>query len=438
TITYTGPVSNTFVTSASTYVIPNLPAGTYTVTVSNADHCTETEIVALNNGGDLELISSLVFTECGLYDQIWNDILGGTPPYTVEVIRICDGYSYEFVTNEDGFELFDLIPCDYKIIVNDANGCMTMNTITVFPYELFIAAVTDGLCGQDGEITVTVMNSNASPPYTLEWSGPVSGSTTFSSQSITIQDLPAGDYTLTVTEASGCSEIDVVEVETTPSDLDLHTAIIYDECGQYNQLWNDINGGEAPYTVEVIRLCDSTLFSSFVTTEIGFELEDLPPCTYKVIVTDANGCMDMEIREIESGDVDIFDAVPIPGPCGELGRITINITGGQGPYELVYSGPQSGTVTVTGNQFNLVDLVAGTYFIWLTDANGCSEYQSVVVELTENDLEVNVALIFNECEQYNQLWVDILGGTPPYSVEVIRLCDSTQLTEFITEEDGFE
>ncbi|MEL6392420.1 MAG: Kazal-type serine protease inhibitor domain-containing protein, partial [Bacteroidota bacterium] len=98
TITYTGPVSNTFVTSASTYVIPNLPAGTYTVTVSNADHCTETEIVALNNGGDLELISSLVFTECGLYDQIWNDILGGTPPYTVEVIRICDGYSYEFIT----------------------------------------------------------------------------------------------------------------------------------------------------------------------------------------------------------------------------------------------------------------------------------------------------------------------------------------------------
>ncbi|MEM8583789.1 MAG: T9SS type A sorting domain-containing protein, partial [Bacteroidota bacterium] len=438
TITYSGPVSNSFVTTATTYVVPNLPAGTYTVTVTNDEHCTETEVITLNNGGDLELVSSLVFTDCGLYDQIWNDIFGGTPPYTVEVIRLCDGVTDQFVTSEDGFELFDLIPCDYKIKVTDANGCMNMNTITVFPYELFIATVTDGLCGQDGEITVTVMNSNASPPYTVEWSGPESGSISFSSPTTTIPNLPAGIYTVTVTEQSGCSETDIIEVETTPSDLDLQTALIYDECGQYNQLWNDITGGEAPYTVEVIRLCDSTVFSSFITTEVGFELIDLPPCTYKIIVTDANGCMDMETREVEPGDVDIFNAVAIPGPCGELGRITINITGGQGPYELVYSGPQSGSSTVTGNLVNLVDLMAGTYFIWLTDANGCSEYQSVQVELTENNLEVNVALIFNECEQYNQLWVDILGGTPSYTVEVIRLCDSTQLTEFITDDDGFE
>ncbi|MEM6394798.1 MAG: Kazal-type serine protease inhibitor domain-containing protein [Bacteroidota bacterium] len=438
TISYTGPVSNTFTTTATTYVIPNLPAGTYTVTVTNGNHCEETESITLNNGGDLDLVSSLVFTDCGLYDQIWNDIFGGTPPYTIEVTRLCDGDMTEFVISEDGFELFDLIPCDYKIKVTDANGCMDMNTITVFPYELFFANVTDGICGQEGQVKITVMNSNATPPYTVSWSGPESGSATFSSPMTTIPNLTAGTYTFTVTESTGCSETDTVVVETSPSDLDLVTSLIFDECGQYNQLWNDINGGTAPYSVEVIRLCDSTTFASFITTEIEFELEDLPPCTYKVIVTDANGCMDMEIREIEPSDVDIFDAVAVPGPCGELGRITINITGGTGPYDLVYSGPQSGSSTVTGNVVNLVDLAEGTYFIWLTDANGCAEYQSVEVVLTDGDLEVNVALIFNECEQYNQLWVDILGGTPPYTVEVIRLCDSTQLTQFITNDDGFE
>ena len=437
-ISYTGPVSGNFVTTATTYIVNNLPAGTYTFVVSTSDGCSETELVVLSNGGDLELVSNLVFTDCGLYDQIWNDIYGGTGPFTVEVTRLCDGEQEVFIVEGDGFELFDLIPCDYKIKVTDANGCMTMNTVTVFPYELFTAQVTDGLCGQDGEIFITVMNSNANPPYLLEWSGPVGGATTFSSDTTTITDLPAGTYILTVTEAEGCSETDTVIVEDIGSDLDLSTALIYNDCGEYNQLWNDINGGVAPFTVEVIRLCDNSIDTVFTTTEIGFELFDLPPCTYKIKVTDANGCMDMETREIVPSDVEIFSATPSAGPCGELGKITLTITGGQAPYELIYSGPQGGSTIVNGNSMMLVDLPGGTYFLTLIDTNGCSETETVEVILTTNNLHVNTSLIYNECGQYNQIWTDINGGTAPYSVEVIRLCDSTLLTEFVTDEMGFE
>ncbi|MEM7572175.1 MAG: Kazal-type serine protease inhibitor domain-containing protein [Bacteroidota bacterium] len=438
TISYSGPVSNSFVTTATTYIVNNLPAGTYTFVVSTPDGCSETEVVAINNGGDLELVSNLVFTDCGLYDQIWNDILGGTAPYTVEVTRLCDGDQEEFLVEGMGFELIELIPCDYKIKVTDANGCMTMNTVTVFPYELFTAQVTDGICGQGGEILVTVMNSNATAPYLLEWSGPVGGTRTFSTATTTLTDLPAGTYTLTVTEANGCSETDTVVVEDIGSDLDLNTALIYNDCGEYNQLWNDINGGVPPFTVEVTRLCDNTIDTTFITSEIGFELFELPPCTYKVKVTDANGCMDMETREIVPSEVEIFSATPSAGPCGELGKITLNITGGQAPYELVYSGPQGGSTVVNGNSMMLVDLPGGTYFLTLIDANGCSEQEMVEVVLTSSDLEVNTSLIYNECGQYNQIWSDIIGGSAPYSVEVIRLCDSTQLTEFVTNEMGFE
>jgi PKD repeat protein len=437
-INWTGPVNGSVNLASQTYRVDDLPAGTYVFTLTNADGCEATETITLLNDGSLEVVASVVTDDCGAPDQIWNDIEGGVGPYTVEVIRLCDNVEVDVEVIGNGFEVFDVIPCDYKIKVTDSNGCMTMRTVTIEPYQLFNIIKADGTCGQPGSFEVMVMNSFATGPYSLEYSGPANGLQASNNGLFNVDGLPAGTYTVTVTDANGCAETESVTIINTPSDLELQTALINNDCGQYNQLWNDINGGVGPFQVEVIRLCDGTTESAFTVTGNGFELMDLSECCYRVSVTDALGCVATSESCVEDASPNLFTPNPVSGPCGENGRIDLSFIRGTAPYQVVYSGPQSGSNTVNGNVLAINDTPAGQYTITVTDANGCVETETVVLEETTSSLVLQAALISNECGQYNQVWIDILNGTGPFSIEVIRLCDNTTMTEFVSGEVGFE
>lgn len=437
-IDWSGPVSGSVNLASQTYRVDDLPAGTYVFTLTNADGCEATETIALLNDGSLEIISSIVTDDCGAPDQIWNDIEGGVGPYTVEVIRLCDSVEVDVEVIGNGFEIFDVTPCDYKIKVTDANGCMTMQTVTIEPYQLFNTIKTDGVCGQPGSVEVMVMNSLATGPYSLNYSGPVNGLQASNTGVFNLDGLPAGTYTLTVTDANGCAETETITIIDIPSDLDLQTALINNDCGQYNQLWNDINGGTGPFQVEVTRLCDGVIDTTFLLDGIEFELFDLEECCYKVKVTDALGCMVMTESCVEDENANLFTPNPVSGPCGQNGRIDLAFIRGTAPYQVVYSGPQSGSNTVNGNILAINDTPAGQYTITVTDANGCVETETVTLEETTSDLVLQAALISNDCGQYNQIWIDIFNGSGPFSIEVIRLCDNTTMTEFISGEVGFE
>ncbi len=437
-IDWTGPITGSVNLASQTYRVDDLPAGTYVFTLTNADGCEATETITLLNDGTLEVVSSVVSDDCGAPDQIWNDIEGGVGPYTVEVIRLCDNAVIDVEVSGNGFEIVDLIPCDYKIKVTDVNGCMTMQTITIEPYQLFNIIKTDGVCGQPGSFEVMVMNSLATGPYSLEFSGPNNGLQASNNGVFNVDGLPAGTYTVTVTDDNGCTETETVTITETPSDLDLQTALINNDCGQYNQLWNDINGGTGPFQVEVTRLCDGTIDTTFMLTGTGFELTDLDECCYKVTVTDALGCMVMTESCVEDENPNLFTPNPVSGPCGENGRIDLSFIRGTAPYQVVYNGPQSGSNTVNGNVLSINDTPGGQYTITVTDANGCVETETVVLEETTSSLVLQAALISNDCGQYNQVWIDIFNGTGPFSIEVIRLCDNTTMTEFVSGDVGFE
>lgn len=444
-INWSGPVSGSVNLASFDYIVDDLPAGTYTFTAYNADGCEDTQSITLNNDGTLEIISSIVANDCGVPDQIWNDIEGGTGPYNVVVTRICGNGQGEELPGDDvimsgnGFEIINLDPCCYLITVTDANGCTTTAEVCVDPANFFNLIPEDGICGQPGSLMVMVMNSNAVGPYQINFTGPVTGVTTDGDGEVTIPGLPAGTYTVTVTDVNGCTETEETTIEDVPSDLNLATALINNECGQYNQLWNDITGGEVPYTIEVTRLCDNTIDTSFTISSSGFELTDLDECCYRIKVTDALGCMVMNESCVEDENPEIFSINPVPGPCGQNGRIDLSFNRGEAPYTVTYTGPQSGdNNTVSGNALSINDAPPGFYTFTVTDANGCTETESVTLEATTNNLLLQAALIQNDCGQYNQIWIDIFNGTGPFSIEVIRLCDGTTLTEFVSGEVGFE
>lgn len=440
-IDWTGPVDGSVNLASYAYRVDDLPAGTYTFTLTNRDGCEDTQTITLNNDGDLGLRTSIVPDDCGAPAQIWVDIDGGRGPFDIEAVRTCDSTSVPVVPELSGagFEILGVEPCCYQLTVTDVNGCTTTSEVCVDPANLFNVIPTDGICGQAGSVDIMVMNSTAEGPYRIQFSGPATGVTSDNDGQLTLPNLPAGNYSIQVTDRNGCTETEQVVVDDIPSDLTLTTALINNECGQYNQLWNDVFGGVMPYTVEVIRLCDNTRDTTFNLSENAFELFELAACCYDVVITDALGCQVTSSTCVEAGAPDLFSANPLPGPCGQNGRIDLSFNRGTSPYTVTYTGPQSGdNNTVSGNALSINDTPPGTYTFQVTDANGCQETEIVVLEGTTSTLELQAALISNECDQYNQIWIDIFNGTGPFNIEVLRLCDGTMLTEFVSGEVGFE
>ncbi|MEX1003118.1 MAG: T9SS type A sorting domain-containing protein [Crocinitomicaceae bacterium] len=86
---------------------------------------------------------------------------------------------------------------DYQLTVEDGFGCKLTDCITIDPYDLNVSVSVDQPCTWDeGAIYTTV--SGGSPPYTYQWNYP--GQT-----SPNLEGVPPGDYSVTVTDAIGCS-----------------------------------------------------------------------------------------------------------------------------------------------------------------------------------------------------------------------------------------
>ncbi len=427
---WTGPESGNTTSNNNVVNLPDLTSGNYSIYVSDNNGCSETTYVSISNVGS-NLDVSLVGNDaiCGQYGNIGVYISNGSAPYLISWTGPISGSATSF---SNVYQIPNTPPGTYNVVVTDANGCSNSSSVTVNSTNELEAIVTvyNGDCGNTGSIQVDV--TQGTPYYTISWTGPVNGSVNTADNWYTIPNLPSGTYTIVVTDANGCTLTFVRTVNNSDGDLQINVALIYNICGQYNTLWVDIIGGTGPYTVT----WTGTQNGSATTYTNGYEIMDLPPGTYKVTVVDANGCMVMEQGIIiYPSPVDLFSAVPYNGICGETGSIQLNITGGTPNYVVSWNGPVSGTQTYTMGGVHVLDnLPGGTYVITLTDANGCTETETVVIDNSGGEVEIITALIYNECGQYNTIWVDIIGGTPPYTVT----WTGTENGSATTYTDGYE
>lgn len=409
TIAWAGPVNGSTTTNNYFYNINNLPAGTYTITVTDVNGCSDTVTVVLNSiQGNVDVVASLIYNVCGQYNTIWIDVNGGTGPFVI----MWTGPSSGTVTIPGtAYEVPNLPPGTYTVKVTDANGCMDTQIVIIYPapVNIFLATPNNGVCGAPGSINVVA--TAGTPNYTLTWAGPVSGSTTFGGNTYTIANTPAGTYTLTLTDANGCSEVETVTVTTTGG-VDVVASLIYNVCGQYNTIWIDINGGTGPYVI----MWTGTSSGTVTIPGNAYEVPNLPPGTYTIKVTDANGCMDTQVVIVYPAPINLFTATGHNGLCGSTGNIGINITGGTANYTLTWTGPTSGSATVSGSSYTIPNTLSGVYTISLVDANGCAETETVTINNGQNSVDVVVTPVPGACGQNGSLWVDINGGVGPYNL----------------------
>ncbi|HXB12369.1 MAG TPA: PKD domain-containing protein [Bacteroidia bacterium] len=243
----------------------NLSATTYTVTVTDANGCTATASIALTQPTALNVTATITAPSCGGSNgSATANPTGGTP-----------GYKYAWApVGGTNATATGLSAATYTVTVTDANGCTQTATAVVAASSTLttIITATNVLCGGGNTGTATAVPNGGTTPYTYLW-------TPVGQTNQTATGLTAGSYTLTVTDAIGCTATASVTL-TQPTPITLLSAGFPVTCngGDDGQATVIPAGGTTPYTY---------LWSGGTTNA---NADDLTATTYTITVTDANGC----------------------------------------------------------------------------------------------------------------------------------------------------
>jgi len=348
----TAPYTYLWSTGATTEDIQNASAGIYTVKIMDATGCSVEKNYTLRINNTLAITQVVTPTSCLGDDSgaINVSVFGGTAPYT---FQWQDG-----PTTEDRS---GLTAGTYKVTVTDASGCTAQMNISVFKKPLQVnSQVNQPACaGELGSISVT---ASGVPPYTYSWSN---GETDDA-----IADLPNGIYSVTVTDASGCSRTLLFAI-LTPSAIDVTSAVSNAQCGSEGAFAIDLSvtGGKVPYTY---------LWSTGATSQ---NVSGLNAGTYSVLISDALGCT--VTKEFIADPVSIGWSCLIIQPtasivCGSVGNLLSAAVGDATDYQWTVSSTDNSWNITSGSNDSSVVYTAGsagssaTFTLAITK-NGCTQ-----------------------------------------------------------------
>lgn len=246
--------------------------------------------------------------------------------------------------------------------------------------------------GSTGSSTVTATGGTAA--YTYSWNN---GKTT-----ATATGLAAGSYTVTITDAKACSKTASVTITQPATALTSSVTTTTTNCGAATGTANaTATGGTGTYTYT---------WSNGKTTA---NITGLAANTYTAIVTDANGCTSTTVANVlnTGAPTASVTSTNVTG-CfgGKNGSATVSATGGTGA--LTYSwntSPVQTTATATG-------LVAGTYSVKVTDANGCIVISSAIITQPTAIISSATSVKASTCTAGDgSLSVTVSGGSSPYT-----------------------
>lgn len=368
--------------------IVNLCAGEYVVTITDANGCELIQNYIISEPEPITISTIITNASCNQSDgSIQVNTFGGTPPYT---------YSIDDVTFQpDG--IWENIPSGaYVIYVQDANNCTANNFATISNTEPMNISFTtydvtcNGTC--DGSATIDVTGGN--PPYDFDWSNTISGPTN--------TNLCAGNYSVTVSDNSGCNDIALISI-TEPDPINISITKTNVSCGGFCDGTATVNatGGNPPLEY---------LWSNGM---ISKAFDNMCSGMHQVYVLDANLCeTDTFVTILEPMEL-IQNATSTDAICGESnGSITITASGGTGTLEYSIGGVNYQTSNVFEN------LTSDLYYYYIKDASACSMVDSIFVN-NINGSEINVVLQQNvSCNGLNDgnLQLSASGSTEPYTI----------------------
>jgi gliding motility-associated-like protein len=333
--------------------IQDLQAGDYCLNVEDENACTLDTCVNLPEPP--EILTNIV-----LSPPLCADSEDGIA--TATAIGGVGGFSFSWSDSQTGPNALNLAGGTYFVSVEDANGCVVIDTaILEGPAPLVITALTEtpAQCnGEDnGEITLTVEGGIS--PYNYLWDDPINQSTNPAT------GLSQGSYAVTITDNNGCTLVGGGEISEPPAlTLNLITEDVLCNGDSTGSVAAIVNGGVLPYSYQWTNL--STSDSTVANLNAG---------DYALEVTDGNGCtIASNFSILEPATAVMVDITQTFISCSnENNSIALaEASGGVGNYTYLWSDNQ--------DEEEATQLAPQIYFITVTDASGCTAVSDIFIQ----------------------------------------------------------
>lgn len=365
----------------------NLATGSYTCTITDANGCTFVQTVSVPSTGGLT--STISGTDATCFGTATGSAtaspVGGNP-----------GYTYSWApSGGNSATASNLAAGTYTCTITDGSGCTSVSLITINePTQLTASSAgfnvtCNGAC--DGQVVTIPAGGTAN--YSFLWN---TGCTTAACNNIC-----AGSYTVTITDANGCTATDVATV-TQPPAITIATGMTQATCGQADGSANaNAAGGTGAFTYQ------------WINGPAGAVYNNIPAGTYSVIATDANGCSDTAAVTVTNLNGVLLTSCGITDvSCFGLSDGSANVCASQGNPGYTYS--WSPNVSATANATNIP---AGNYVVTVTDALGCIATVTVTVtEPTQLTLSATSTPSVICAGSNSQLSAVAGGGSPGYTI----------------------
>ncbi|MDX1912804.1 MAG: OmpA family protein [Saprospiraceae bacterium] len=329
----------------------NVPAGTYTVTVTDATKATSTATIVVRQP-DALIVSALVQAPAST---------GGSDGKALAQAKGGTGvYNYKWDNGEVVFAATKLPPGNRSITVTDMNGCTASATFeipeNILKLTVSIAEKGQIKCaGEKSSLAVEVKGGKGAPKFS--WSNPaLAGDKP--------DNVSAGDYTLTVTDVVGNTATATIKVKSPqPFTASAIAQGVVSPGGADGKALAMTTGGTG------------THYFKWDNGEITAATVALTAGLHTVTVTDDNGCtttasvtMTETVLPLE---ISIAEKSAIKC-AGEKAALDVKVNGGKTGYKFNWNAPSLSGQAPT-------NVPPGTYSLTVTDAAGTTKTASITV-----------------------------------------------------------
>lgn len=365
----------------STTTATGLSAGSYTITVTDNKGCTKTGVANISNTGSPTItVTSTTSVTCngGNNGSASISASGGVSPYTY---LWCNGQT---TTNATG------LSATCNITVTDAVGCASVTSVNISQPSALTSTIsaTSPTCnsGNDGSASVNV--SGATPPYTYLWNA--------SATTQNISGLIAGNYSVTITDANGCTKTSTITV-TQPNPVSVNITPASPSICNGSSVTLSAGFGYSSYSWSTGQTIVSIIVSPTTTS------------SYSIIVSDVNGCTGSTSTTVTVKPVPPTPTVFINGNTTFCQGDSVQLVAPVGYSSYVWSPGGKTTTSIDVNS-------AGNYIVTVTNSQGCTA-SSTPTNVTVNALpSATLSVTAPICGNNNgSITASVGNGNPPYT-----------------------
>jgi len=354
----TGTLTYSWSTGSTGTTASNLAAGTYSFSVKDNNNCSTTKNVSINNspGPKIDSIVPVNILCKGHNTGVATVYANGAGALT-----------YNWSTGSTSRTVNNLSAKTYTVTVTDGSSCIAIGTIALMqPLNKLVinsVSISNSICGKNNG-AASVSATGGSGRFNYNWS---TGST-----ASTVNGLNAGIYSVTVTDANGCTIDSLLTVGNDPGPSVSTQSISTCQGRSDGIVTVNVTGASGPY------IYSWSNGSSTSTSALSNSITSLTVGTYIVTVSDANGCTSTTFASVNQFAAPTASAGS-PRSIINGQRIQLGASGG---VSYLWSPTTSLDNSSVYNPY--ADPAQTTsYTVTVTDINNCTASSSVLITVTE-------------------------------------------------------